>query len=717
MKDDPLKASDGASAQRAGRSAPKETISEGGGRAASGERDTAEGRRAAQGGKATTPRPGGAKALIGSVLSGRYRIDRLLGEGGMGAVYEAEHTHMRKRFAVKVLHTEMSRMPEVVARFEREALAAAHIEHPNVAGATDFGMLDDGSFFLVLEYVEGRSLREVVGEGRLELGRALHITNQIASAVQRAHALGIVHRDLKPENVMLVTKDLDPDFVKVLDFGIAKVPVGSLASEELPASAASGAPKVLTQLGMVYGTPEYMAPEQAVGQSVDARADLYSLGVMLYEMLAGTRPFDHDSKVALLGMHVTARVPPFVERCPEALVPPEVEAIVMRLMKKEADDRFADAKELMEALAQVTGLLVERGRIEPRLSAVSLLGSQSTSSPNLKPLVSPTSAREGAAGSKRGAPNPSAQVTISPLGGRAPLASVDARVNSESGAIRLPNPESRGGRFAPVIATVLAILSLMVVIAVVMGGRGPKKAGAAADGAASIANAAADQPGSSEDDDRIKAALASIDKGDYGTGIATLTTLEPADMGRADVHRALLKAYLATSATADAMREAGLLVKTEPGSATDPKLLEEVRNAALAGGPAADEAFALLESSLGSAGPDILYDLVYTTLAQQYPAAAKRASRALASPDVKTRFNAGLAVAMDLRVANTCEKVKALLPRASDQGGSRALAVLKAYVPNRGCGFLGTRDCWPCIHKDGSLAKAIAAVEDRTAKR
>ena len=121
---------------------------------------------------------------------------------------------------------------------------------------------------------------------------------------------------------MLVTKDLDPDFVKVLDFGIAKVPVGSIASEEPAASAASGAPKILTQLGMVYGTPEYMAPEQALGQSVDARADLYSLGVILYEMLAGSRPFDNDSKVALLGMHVTARVPPFVERCPEALIPP-----------------------------------------------------------------------------------------------------------------------------------------------------------------------------------------------------------------------------------------------------------------------------------------------------------------------------------------------------------------------------------------------------------
>ena len=165
MKDDPLKAG-------------KETTSEGG--RASGE-------------KKVTPRPGGPQALIGSVLSGRYRIDRLLGEGGMGAVYEAEHTHMRKRLAVKVLHPEMSRLPEVVARFEREAMAAAHIDHPNVAAATDFGMLEDGSFFLVLEYVEGHSLREVDRRGaRSSSGARSTSRTRSRSALMRAH--GARHR-------------------------------------------------------------------------------------------------------------------------------------------------------------------------------------------------------------------------------------------------------------------------------------------------------------------------------------------------------------------------------------------------------------------------------------------------------------------------------------------------------------------------------------------
>jgi serine/threonine protein kinase len=649
----------------------------------------------------------GPSALIGSMLSGRYRIDRLLGEGGMGAVYEAEHTHMRKRLAVKVLHPEMSRLPEVVARFEREAMAAAHIDHPNVAAATDFGKLDDGSFFLVLEFVEGHSLRDVVAAGRLELGRGLHIAHQIASAMVRAHTLGIVHRDLKPENVMLIEREGDQDFVKVLDFGIAKVPVGMLSNEEPAASAASGAPKILTQLGMVYGTPEYMAPEQALGQSVDARADLYSLGVMLYEMLAGSRPFDSESKVALLGMHVTARVPTFAERCPEALIPPEVEAVVMKLLKKESTDRYADAKELLEALVAVMQLLIDRHRIEPRIGGVPLLAAPSTSSPNLRSLLGPMSGRMGS------------QVTVlSPTSARSPLDRADSRVGSESGGIRLPSPERRTSRMATIVVAVLGALSLLLVI-VLFTGHSPKRTTTtvSADGSVTQAPVVIDEPEKTPDDDRIAAALASIDKGDYGTSIATLTTLEPQQMGRADVHRALMKAYLATGGTNDAMREAGLLVKSDPSAAGDPKLQEDVRNAALAGAPASDEAFALLESSLGTAGPDILYDIAYATWGSQYPAAAARAQKALAHADVRSRGTPALQIALELRAQGSCEKKKGLFARAMEVGDLRALATLKAYAPTRGCGFLGTRDCWPCMHKDGSLAKATAAIEERTAKK
>src|SRR5688572_22358703 len=183
----------------------------------------------------------------------------------MGAVYRAEHTHMRKRLAVKVLHPEMLDLAEAVERFEREAIAGAHIEHPNVAAANDFGKLEDGSHFLVLEYLEGEDLRSVLGKGPVAPDRALRIARQIALALRAAHQIGIVHRDLKPENVMLIKKDREVDIVKVLDFGIAKVPVAELTTRGAPGAQA------LTKLGMVYGTPEYMAPEQALGQEVDGR--------------------------------------------------------------------------------------------------------------------------------------------------------------------------------------------------------------------------------------------------------------------------------------------------------------------------------------------------------------------------------------------------------------------------------------------------------------
>src|SRR5580704_535990 len=190
----------------------------------------------------------------GTVIAERYRVDSLLGEGGMGKVYAAEHVHMRKQVAIKVLHPEMSTTPEVVARFEREAVAAGKIAHPNVAAATDFGRLEDRSFFLVLEYVAGVDLRAVLRRGQVAPESAVHILRQITSAVGAAHAAGIVHRDLKPENIMLVDRDGDPDFVKVLDFGIAKI--DAIGMNEGPSRSSASGPsseQPLTKLGAVFG--------------------------------------------------------------------------------------------------------------------------------------------------------------------------------------------------------------------------------------------------------------------------------------------------------------------------------------------------------------------------------------------------------------------------------------------------------------------------------
>ena len=274
----------------------------------------------------------------GALIAERYRVEATLGEGGMGIVYLAEHVHIRKRVAIKVLLPRWTGTPEMVARFEREAVAAGAIAHPNVAAATDFGRLGDGSFFLVLEYLEGRTLRAELERGPLTRVRALHIARGIALGVGAAHAKGIVHRDLKPENVMLVARDCDPDFVKVLDFGIARLDGGG--------GPASG--QALTSAGAILGTPGYMAPEQVLGQPIDARSDLYALGVVLFEMLTGGCPF-RGGAVTVLRQLVTAEIPELPPTL-SATLGPRTCAVLWRLLAKLPENRFASTGELIAAL-------------------------------------------------------------------------------------------------------------------------------------------------------------------------------------------------------------------------------------------------------------------------------------------------------------------------------------------------------------------------------
>ncbi len=539
-------------------------------------------------------------SLVGVVLSGRYLMERLIGEGGMGAVYQAEHTHMRKRLAVKVLHPEMSRLPEVVARFEREAMVAAHIEHPNVAAATDFGKLEDGSFFLVLEYVEGKGLRDVITQGRLELGAALHVARQIASALARAHSLGIVHRDLKPENVMLVTREEDTYFVKVLDFGIAKVSVGELTGGQK----APG--QVLTQLGMVYGTPEYMAPEQALGQPVDARADLYALGAILFEMITGARPYEHESKVTLLGMHVTAPIPSMRERLPDANIPGEIDAIVTRLLAKEATARYGDAKDLIEALDNAVAELAARGLIAEPLPPASLAqpsraGKMEPSGPRSTLELGPTSIAQ-----------PRAQGTprfLSIVG------------TTLSNALKA-SPPWVTPRLVLSAASGLGVLLLVWIIAVTRGGAAGVVPAASENGEAI---ATPPRPPDPKVDDLVQAAGAKLDRGDFATAIDELTAVERKYPGRPDVHMLLERAYTGVHSTHEAMREAGLWLAVDANASADAKLEEDVRNAALFR-DGQDDAFALLQSKMGTRGVDILYDIAYGASGASVPSGGRARS-------------------------------------------------------------------------------------------
>jgi len=281
--------------------------------------------------------------LVGSVLADRYRVLGPLGSGGMGKVYRVEHLTLHKEMACKLLHPELSRLDEVSRRFEREAEAAARLDHPHIVSVTDFGRTSDGQLFLVMELLEGPSLAEVLrptgGDATpMSAARALPIFRQILKALGAAHEAQIVHRDLKPENIVLVVRDGQPDFVKIIDFGIAK----------LDSKTDSGAP--LTQAGVVFGTPEYLSPEQALGEEADLRADLYAAGVMLYEMLTGHRPFEAESRVQILSMHLTKQASLMRTIAPAAAIPRGLEPVVRRAMEKQRADRYPDAKAFLQAL-------------------------------------------------------------------------------------------------------------------------------------------------------------------------------------------------------------------------------------------------------------------------------------------------------------------------------------------------------------------------------
>jgi serine/threonine-protein kinase len=285
--------------------------------------------------------------LIGRVLSERYRVDALVASGSFGAVYRGVHLHMKKQVAIKVLHPDVENFPELVERFQREAMAGAHITHPNVAAASDLGTFDGDSYFLVQEYVRGETLREAIDKGAFASARAAYIARQIAAGLGGAHRHKILHRDLKAANVMLI--EGADDFVKLIDFGFARVPLENLP--HLP-DGTDETEWLLSEAGVVFGTPAYMSPEVALGmRNVDERADLYALGILMYEMLTGKHPFD-DSLPGpeLFQQQKDLTPPPMKERNPDVDVPAELEALVMRLLAKDPDERPSSASDTVRAI-------------------------------------------------------------------------------------------------------------------------------------------------------------------------------------------------------------------------------------------------------------------------------------------------------------------------------------------------------------------------------
>ncbi len=281
---------------------------------------------------------------VGEIVDDRYRILEHLATGGMASIYRAQHLHNAGVVAIKILHAELATNAEVSARFRREALAARCIRHPHVVSIWDVGRLADGCCFMVLEYIPGKDLWSALhAEKPFEQARAARIASQVADAVGSAHAAGVIHRDLKPDNIMLLLRDGDPDYVKVVDFGIAKVK-------------ARGAP-LLTAIGSVFGTPEYMAPEQARGATVDHRSDLYALGTVLYEMLTGAAPFAHEDFGEVLMGQISRPPRPLPAR-----IDAELAALVMTLLAKDPERRPQTALEVRDRLRAIVERLTPTAR-------------------------------------------------------------------------------------------------------------------------------------------------------------------------------------------------------------------------------------------------------------------------------------------------------------------------------------------------------------------
>jgi serine/threonine protein kinase len=291
--------------------------------------------------------------MVGQVLAGSYEVTRVLGEGGMGRVYEARHRRLTgKRFAVKFLHQELARQPEIVTRFQREAEAASGISHPNVVGVHDVNVTSEGQPYIVAELLQGEELGEYLERaGKLPVGDAVRVVRQICRALAAAHATGVVHRDVKPENIFLTgdVSRLETATVKVIDFGISKV-------------SAAGA-EALTKTGVVMGTPDYMAPEQARGDKVDTRADIYAVGAILYRALTGKKPFEGLDPMATL----TAVLVQEPER-PTALnpeVPLALELVVQHAMAKDPGDRYPTMEALERELSAFDPELLSRPSAAP----------------------------------------------------------------------------------------------------------------------------------------------------------------------------------------------------------------------------------------------------------------------------------------------------------------------------------------------------------------
>ncbi len=402
-----------------------------------------------------------APSLVGEVLDNRYRIIRKLGEGGMGEVYAAEHIHIDKKFAIKLLRQEIVSNPEAVSRFQQEARSSSSIKHPNIIQIDDFGTLADGRIYMCMELLNGAALNDLITQPQT-VERLLNILIQTGHGLAAAHAKNIVHRDMKPENIFVTIGAHNEDVPKILDFGIAKV-AGNDGSNNL------------TKTGTIFGTPFYMAPEQALGNPVDARTDIYSMGVIMYEVFAGSLPFQGESFMGILTQHITTEPEPVAQRAAKAgkQLPNGLAEVITRCMQKNPAQRFATMDDLVNSMIQIY-----RGIAGAGMSSYMEAFTGGVPTSNRVPVPTPppmTGPMSGQAPTVRGT-DPTAQVPQTQSGGYPPGVPNDMVVPpnfvvASDSYNAVPPKKSKAGLIIAIIV-VLLIGGAITTFAIVGGGSG-----------------------------------------------------------------------------------------------------------------------------------------------------------------------------------------------------------------------------------------------------
>ena len=623
------------------------------------------------------------------LLSNRYRIDSTLGEGAMGKVFRGEHVMMEKTVAIKVLHQQMLDNEEMIARFQREARAAAALDHPNVCQATDFGQRDDGSFFLVMEYLEGQTLKEVIAEeGQLELDRALHIARQTASALADAHDRGIVHRDLKPENIMLIERGGQADTVKIMDFGIARLIASAQEDED-------GEQTRLTREGMIYGTPHYMSPEQVAGDDVDARTDLYALGVVLFEMLAGQPPYDGDNIARVMGKHITQPIPSVSEHCD---VPSPLDLLLNTLLAKDADDRPPDASAVIESIAAVADY--EPGaadnitrRIDDAVHKARSSGKKAAEA--IGPGVESAAESIGPAAKKAAdsiAPVAQSTLETAKVGSRKVIEHAGAGATTlitkfgEAGVglwdfwAGLPKTERRIAAALTMMVMVMSVLAVAVFSFVISGER--------------QAAAIDDQREALLEDEEIADAVERAEAGDR----SALDEFLEEDPDNPHLRYLALDANLQANRSVDIVDEAAGIIDLDSRYAHDPLLVRQLGDR-LTSSSDGDDAQALIAEHIN---PTFRDDLAERARVASSGSMRDAAYELLEETGEFRRLDRWEQITAEMRQTSNCEKLEEKLEQIRSIGDARAIPTLEAYQnkPRRGCGTLNLRDCISCIRGD-----------------